>query len=392
MALDVLGPAVPSAATLTGVVRSVVGDSGAEVVSASAAVVDYVSSSPATGGLHRVEGTARRADGSMVDWSVFVKTLRHVRLSPMMAMLPPGLAQTFADEFPWRFELDAYLSEAQLMPPGLRTPVLHAVVEADAWHCIVWMEDVCQHPAAWDADRYTRSAHGLGRLAARRAIGRSPEPSRWPVGYALRMYVGGRVKLGALPLLRDEAVWGSPLLASADRRLRQDLLALAARIDPWLDCLDTLPQTLAHGDASPQNLLVPMADPETFVVIDWGFGSPLAVGFDLGQLLVGLVQAGEADAADLAQVHEAILAAYVEGLAVEGMVVDQDVVRFGYVASLVIRSAFSALMPERLGEPDTPQLREAFRQRVLLTRFIVDLGLAEPHRGPLHCGTDSSAV
>jgi aminoglycoside phosphotransferase (APT) family kinase protein len=96
--------------------------------------------------------------------------------------------------------------------------------------------------------------------------------------------------------------------------LRRDLLRLADRIDEWLDALDAQPQTLAHGDASPQNLLVPIDEPDTFVIIDWGFGSPLAVGFDLGQLLIGLVQAGEADARDLGSVHAAILPAYLEGL------------------------------------------------------------------------------
>ena len=48
----------------------------------------------------------------------------------------------------------------------------------------------------------------------------------------------------------------------------------------------------SHGDASPQNLLVPASEPDTFVVIDWSFHGPLAVGFDLGQLLIGLAHAG----------------------------------------------------------------------------------------------------
>ena len=60
-----------------------------------------------------------------------------------------------------------------------------------------------------------------------------------------------------------------------------------------LDALDALPQCYQHGDASPQNLLVPEGNPDEFVVIDWGFDCPQAVGFDLGQLLVGLAHAGE---------------------------------------------------------------------------------------------------
>ena len=63
--------------------------------------------------------------------------------------------------------------------------------------------------------------------------------------------------------------------------------------------MDTLPQALPHGDASPQNLLVPADDPDTFVAIDVSFQNPQAVGFDLGQLLVGLTHAGLLPAAAL---------------------------------------------------------------------------------------------
>lgn len=49
-----------------------------------------------------------------------------------------------------------------------------------------------------------------------------------------------------------------------DDRLRADLRALGARVPELLDSMDTLPQALPHGDASPQNLLVPADAPDTF--------------------------------------------------------------------------------------------------------------------------------
>ena len=64
-----------------------------------------------------------------------------------------------------------------------------------------------------------------------------------------------------------------------------------------LDALEALPQCYQHGDASPQNLLVPKGKPDEFVVIDWGFDCPQAVGFDLGQLLIGDGQAANTAAA-----------------------------------------------------------------------------------------------
>ena len=50
--------------------------------------------------------------------------------------------------------------------------------------------------------------------------------------------------------------------------LRRDLMRLADRIPEMLGDLERVPQVLMHGDASPQNLLVPVDEPESFVAID----------------------------------------------------------------------------------------------------------------------------
>lgn len=47
---------------------------------------------------------------------------------------------------------------------------------------------------------------------------------------------------------------------------------------------------------------------------------------------------------------------------------------------MVLRSAFTGLMWERLGEPMSPALEHAFRQRALMARFVVNFGLAESAR------------
>ena len=54
-----------------------------------------------------------------------------------------------------------------------------------------------------------------------------------------------------------------------------------------------------HGDACPQNLLVPADDPGGFIAVDWSTGELAAVGYDLGGLLVGLAHAGRLEVADL---------------------------------------------------------------------------------------------
>ncbi len=54
---------------------------------------------------------------------------------------------------------------------------------------------------------------------------------------------------------------------------------------------------------------------------------------------------------------------------------DEDVVRAGMDTGLSVRSAFTALPLERLGEPITDDLRTVFAGRIELTRYLVDIGL-----------------
>jgi Phosphotransferase enzyme family len=188
-------------------------------------------------------------------------------------------------------------------------------------------------------------------------------------------------ELFMLPVLAGDAVWSHSLIA-ADPGLRADLHRLAARVPALLDSLDGLPQTLVHGDASPQNLLVPAADPDNVRRGRLSLIGPCAVGYDLGQLLVGPAHAGRLDVAGLPALTEAVLSAYTAGLADEGLRVDADVVRFGFHAALVVRSAFSALPLRRLAGAPNRGDAALVAHRVRLARHLVDLGLALPTAGP----------
>jgi hypothetical protein len=165
-------------------------------------------------------------------------------------------------------------------------------------------------------------------------------------------------------------------VARLDPALPADLDRLAERLPALVDALDALPQTYVHGDASPQNLLVPVAAPGTFVAIDWSLCGLLAVGYDLGQLVVGLAHAGRLDVAELPAVCDGVVPAYRAGLAAEGERVDVEVVRFGCHAALAVRSALTALPLDATPEPCV------LAHRVGLTRHLVDLGLGLPLAGP----------
>ncbi|MGH8931473.1 MAG: phosphotransferase [Egibacteraceae bacterium] len=375
---ELLGPAVVSDDDLAMLVRSSLGRPGLELVDWWVEPVHYRVGTPSTGLLARVKGIARDGKG-LVRWSLFVKVLQSLRHWPDLHLFPSEVVEEQIRQFPWGVEADLYRSPlATMLPPGLRLPHVYRIDDLGDDRIAMWLEDVRTADVVWDLPRFRRAAHLLGRLAARRA-----EDRLEPVGAlalreaALRYYNLGRTAV-VLPKLRDDATWSNPLVAGAvDDRLHDDLFVLVERFPAILDTLDQLPRTLAHGDACPQNLLVPVGNPDGFVAIDFGsFNSLVAVGFDLGQLLVGLPQAGAFDPRDLPALHAAIVPPYIAGLREEGMAVDEADVRYGYIGSLTIRSALYALPLERLHDPVTPALTRLFADRARLARFVIDLGFA----------------
>jgi hypothetical protein len=370
---------------LAAVVRAATGRPDAQVQRSWVEPVGYPVGSWATAGLSRVRGVAT-AEGESVPWSIFVKTLRSpqgMRLPDELPAGPRARVQAMAEsDLTWRHEADFYRADLDdVLPVGMRLPARYRIDDPGNGRIVEWLEDVPVADVRWDHARFARAAGLLGRLAVRLTrCGRLPESLFRVPGEVLRLQFLER-QLFALPVLAGDAIWAHPLLG-ADPRLRADLHQLADRVPAILDALDGLPHTFVHGDASPQNLLVPAAAPDTFVAIDWSLMGPAAVGYDLGQLLVGSAHAGRLDVDALPAVHDAALPAYVAGLADEGLHVDADVVWYGFQAALVVRSAFSALPLARLNGPPVRDDAALFARRVRLTRHLVDLGLALPEAGP----------
>ncbi len=344
-------------------VRACVGDPRADI--ASYRVESMAFQALATDSLDRVSGET--TDGT--PWSMVVKRLRSMRHWPDVHLVPEAVRDRTIERFPWRAEADLYLDPPAL-PEGLRLPRVYLVEDLGDDRLALWLEDVREVADCWDLGRYRRAARLLGELAASRPGDGLDE--------GLHAYLDGPVTGVFIPTLRDPGFWRHPLVAAvADPLLQCDLLALADRVAEFVAVVEELPRFRGHGDASPSNLLVPADGSAEFVAIDWSWPYPTALGFDLGQLLCGRAHAGVLDPADLPVVHEAILAAYAE--AFPGLAV-QDVWT-GYVASLVLRSAWTALPFEMLGQEDTPALRELFAKRAGLARFIVDLGRSLSTRG-----------
>jgi hypothetical protein len=366
---------------LAEIARAVSGSAGAMLRDWWVEPVDYDIGSSSTAGLRRIRGVVADA-GAFRPWSVFVKLLRSHRHIELPAVLEERLRATAEADLSWRHEADVYRSGVDdVLPLGLRLPIRYRIDDLDDDLVVEWLEDVRTTPAAWDVPRFERAARLLGRLAVRLT-----EPDRLPEsvsrvpGEILRLQYLER-QLFALPVLLGEEIWAHPQLAD-ERHLRRDLHRMAERIPALLGALEGLPHTFVHGDASPQNLLVPADDPLGFVAVDWSLIGLVAVGYDLSQLVIGLVHAGQLDVDALPAIQHAVLPAYTAGLADEGIAVGEDVVRFGFHATLAVRSAFSALPLARLAGPPTSADTALITSRVRLTRHLVDHGLALPLAGP----------
>lgn len=362
--------------SLHDLVRTVLGQSDAHLLGWRIEPVGHEVGSPTTAGLHRVRGVAL-ARGGLRPWSVFVKLLQSWRHWPLFELMPAELRERGLHE--WRFEADLYASDlGDQLPDGMRLPRLHGVHELGDDRLALWLEDVAVAPVRWDVARYERAAERLARFSARlEGAGHPLLASRRAQGSLIRLYYDSRLVVAAVPELHDDAVWSHALVAAAgDADLRRDMLELAGRLPALLDAADGLRPLVVHGDACPQNLLVPADDPDGFVAIDWGMVACDPVGAELAQLLVGLVHTGDVAVEALAELRDAVVPAYGRGLAAEGVPARFDEVRFGCDLALVVRSAFTALPVEHFAGPVTDALAHLVAERMALTRALIELGLA----------------
>jgi hypothetical protein len=327
----------------------------------------------------RLRGTARPAgDGPArpLPWSLLVKTIRSPRHWPFLSQVPESFRDAAMAGFPWRAELDMRgAGVAGSLPPGLRLPALYRHDDLGDDRIALWTEWIDTAPGGWNLARYHRAATALGRMTARcRGLSLPAAPGR---GTPLRHIVDGPITHWTVPALRDPGLTRHPLFAGLPMAsLARDLGTLAGRLPALLDHFETLPRSFGHGDACPQNLLVPAGDPDTLVAIDLSWPFPEAIGYDLGQLLVGHAHSGQLPVSDLPRVHDLIIDGFMRGLRAESLDVPVADVTFAFEAALVVRNAFQSLPLERLADPVTPELAALAARRVELTRYLVDVGLS----------------
>jgi len=362
---------------LTAVVRRATGRDDAQLASIDSRPAAHRVENMTTSALTHVFGTL--TDGT--SWRVFAKTLRPAWLALLWDEIPPMFHDQVRRSLNWQDEPRIYRGPlAGDVPGDLRLPELYGIDEGEE-HVTLWLEDVAD-TSVWDLDRYRRSARALGRLSGRwseaRAVEQLPAIRRRPMGELFH----GKISNSDIPMLRDDSLWETPMIRAVverDPSLRADLERLADVCPALVDLYSTLPHRLAHGDATPDNLHEPgPADGKSsgdIVAIDLSYVSPAPVGADLSQLFVGRFESGAAAAADVHPVADAILPAYCEGLADEGIDIAPELVEAGWAIALAVRSVFSALHVGHRTDLDEAAQTELLLNRAAACRFGIDLAL-----------------
>ena len=367
-----LGPADVTDAQLAAMVADLLHEDEVELLDSRVDLVDYHLPAITTGGRWWVSGHVA-TPCAKVPFRLFVKQVQSWSRSPFFVHVPEDIREWAAATVPWRTEADVYRSPLPgLLPAGLSAPRSVGVFDLDDTSSAFWLEEVPTHPATWDTERYERAAHQLGRFSGSRAL--APLVGLRHVEWTMSVYAAGRLDLQVVPILMAEEVWEHPLCAAFDVELKEQLRAVAADSFALAAEADALPSLMSHGDACPNNLL---AGPDGgFVMIDFGFLGAAPVGFDLSQLLVGDVQIGRRAAGGLAELDEAIVAAYVAGLRAEGCAVPEAQVRRGHALCLLLMTGLSALPFDLFERPVDEEALRIAGDRAELARYALDLEAA----------------
>ncbi|MCW2752265.1 MAG: hypothetical protein JWR83_3375 [Aeromicrobium sp.] len=368
---NALGPANVDDATLTSYVAASLGRPQVSLLDSRATAVDYALTTMTTGARFWVEGKAED-QGVVMPYRFFVKVAQNVARSPMMEQIPSEFHAPIAENLPWQIEPNAYRSVLpDVVPDGMRLPRCHDVRELDEESAAMWLEVIDHDPSPWGLERYRAAARMLGRYAAdERVTAIDPRLKHPAAPNQARIYFEARLRGQFIAAYSDADFWRHPIVAaSVDSQTRDRLLTLVARAPALIEEIEALPLANIHGDACPQNLLV--VD-DGFAVIDWSFWGRSALGFDLSQLVISNVELGQAPAASLPGIQQVCLEGYRAGLADSGLEVATSELARAHAVLLAIAAGIQSIPVERLGDPDTPELRAFAAERVSALRHILD--------------------
>ena len=284
-----------------------------------------------TGGLFCFSGKSHGTQG-IRSWKIVLKCINNPR---SLKQDPRGWSY-------WQREILAFKSGflAQL-PAGLRAPRFYQVTEKEngAW---VWMEHIQEVTGKqWSLDHFHRTAQQLGIFQGKYLQNTPLHDQPWLSQFFFRdVWSPENFWSGFMNPTAEENAWQSPITqAGFDAQHKSRVLQLLAEKERFFDINDRLPQVLCHYDASRRNFMWSRSlqtGEEELIGVDWAFSGIGALGNDLGELIGSSMFFFEYSPTDAETLEAAVLEGYLEGLADNGVTIDQRLVKLGYLISLSV--------------------------------------------------------
>jgi hypothetical protein len=256
--------------------------------------------------------------GAMAAWKVVLKIVRFTE-----DRQDPGHWNY------WKREPLAY--QAGLpgnLPHGIAAPQVYEIMEQADESIWLWLEAITETvDKEWTLETYGFAAQQLGRFNGAYLTGQPLPSGAWVSHDWLRTYVDEYAPVvERLPELQKH-----PLVARAiPTQFVDPLLQLCADRHRLLAALDELPQTFCHLDGWHWNLFFtanPAGEPR-IVAIDWAFAG---IG-GIGQEVAPLIFSGRREP----DIETHVLRNYLEGLHMTGWRGDDQLVHFGYAATMAL--------------------------------------------------------
>jgi hypothetical protein len=349
--------------------------------------------SPARGGVYRIDGTGRTR-GELRPRRLVLKVLRPLPedLLDRVRERAPADFDAIVEAVRWDREALAYRSGLLAdLAPGLVAARCYRLEERPDDGFWLWLEDVGDGHDRWTVDDFARAAHHLGRFNGAYVVGRPLPDFPWLSRDSLWPHVRF-LAAESWAAVSSPNNWRSPLARAVfpsppiDRfaRLRDDLELFGA-------ALRRLPQTFCHHDAHQDNLFFRA---EGMAAIDWQVSGLGAVGEELGHLVGYCMKLYALPGARIGELDRAVFDGYVEGLRAAGWGGDAGLARLGYLASFVPRMAMN--VPQLNLLADEARLAAVGRRRGLspieiarhhaaITHYLLDL--ADEARGLIATAT-----
>ncbi len=313
---------------LTNVVRSALSNESVEIRNWHLSKVGGGFGNPVSVGIYRVQGVASDKHTEKA-WSVILKILQSPENVGAKDM---GGGDDTTHWNYWKREPLVYQSGLlDKLPEGLAAPICYTVEELPGNVARLWLEDIQEsYKGAWTLPRYCLTARHLGRLNGRFLKTQSFPEYPW-LGRDFN-----RQWLRMTPF--SELQWGHPLaLRRYPEPDQNPFLQLLLKQERFLGKLDSLPKALSHGDTYPTNFMsrIDVRGREQTVALDWALLGLQPVGYDLGQFVFGVTT--NLKSLNREETIDSLFEAYVLGLRDEGVNLETELVRYGFVVSAALR-------------------------------------------------------